>query len=767
MAASIKVETAKQNANDIFSIDLLSIINRRKIAIITSGLVGILLGVGYLLFLSPTYQSRCQILLMQNESASMASQIRSGESSISEDLLATHMSLLQSKRIVTNAIDADGLAELEPLVQSVPTNKTLAEHIIGSLYVTHVGTGSSRGARVLQLAFRDKDPEVSQLVVTAILEEYKRFVASKFRDVNREAVDLINKARHDIEADIEAVSTEYREFRGSSPILSSTAGGANIYALRYEELAADVSELLVSMDEAQSRINLVQSGLERLKGSSGPELEKLALIDEKNAERLGILVAVERGEAQTAAFQSQQPERIAGAQAEYNTLLELRTQLRRVRQDFGASHPEVQTLSSQISEMEDFFNSRQKILSGSSNQKQLTPDDVMQAYINLLKNDLLGLEQRQQDLKKQMAMAEIEAKKLVDYELQNEEYIREMTRQSDLYNSIVERLRDINMQQDSSALIQEVIEDPEIGEKVSPNIQIASALTIFSTMLMTVMSVLMLELSDRRIRSAEDLEQIYESGVISHIPDFDRDPELKSIMKKIADGSPKVSPAVFTLHDTKSSISEAYRNIRTQVLFTLGGEHKIFAITSPSQGDGKSTTTVNLAVSFAKMNKPILLIDSDMRRPNVHAIFGLENKKGLAEVVNGTLSIDEACQQGPLPNLKILTSGKIPDNPAELLASEEFKTMLEAARMEFAYVIVDCPPLLAVSDPAIIAPLVDRVILVTSLDSQSLTKSRQCNRILSSVNAKLAGLIVNRAGRTNSGYTYTNYSNNYTTNYTT
>ncbi len=745
-----------QAAGGDLSIDLLAILNRRKGFIFLSGIFGLLIGACYFLLLPPTYESKAQLLLMQNDSGAIASSMKNGES-ISEDLLATHMSLMQSKRIVGEALKTAGLEELPSIVEKLGEDGSAADYVINNLYVTRGGSGTARGARVLSLAFRHTVPEDCQKVVAAILAQYREFVASKFKDINEEAVRLIGTARLELEEEINDLSEGYREFKNDAPIMSSTSGGANIYAQRYEELSAQLSQLQLTIDESRGRLELVKDGLKSLDNTEGRELEKLALIDEKNAERLGVIVTVENGEARTAKFMALQPERASAATAEYSSLLDLKAKLKQATAEYGANHPQVKTFETQLKEMQDFFSSRQGVLGVEPGQKPITPDDVMVAYVSLLENDLLAQEKRKLDLEKQIAEAEKGAKALISVELEDEARVRELARHEDLYNSVVERLRDINMQQDSSALIQEEIAAPEIGEKVSPKGSIAAAIAVLTTMLAAGATILVAELRDEKIRSTNDLEAIYQTRVLGQIPDFEANVESRRQMRKSARSKSSLSPQLFTYHEPQSRISEVFRGMRTQLLFDLSGTNRLLAVTSPNQGDGKSTVTANLAISLAKTSKTVLLIDGDMRRPSVHKLFGKDNKFGLADVLQGKGDLADAMIETECSTLTLMLTGPLPSDPAELLSQKRFADLLGAMRQKFDYVIIDCPPLLPVADPAIVAPLVDRVIVVTSLSSKGLPEAEQCHRILDSVSAQVAGVVVNRSGLPGAGYRYSEY----------
>ena len=738
------------------SIDVLAILSRRLGYIFLASVFGLVVGACYFFLVPPTYESAAQILLIQNDSGAIASSMKSGES-ISEDLLATHMSLIQSRRIVGEALAEAELETMPSILEQLGPTQTPTAYVIDNLYVTRGGDGSAREARVLSVAFRHSVPEDCQTVVMAIMDRYRKFVESKFKDINQEAVDLIDTARKDLEKEIETLSEDYSKFKNESPITSSITGGPNIHSQRYEELSAQLSQLQLMIDESRGRLDLVNEGLKNLSGTEGRELEKLALIDERNAERLGIIVTVESGEAQTAQFQAMQPQRIGAANAEYSSLLAIMAQLKQAREEYGLNHPQVKTLETQLKEMQAFFTSREGSLGVENGKKAITPDDVMAAYRSLLENDLRAQEKRKADIEKQILEAEANAKALITVELDDEAKLRELTRVEDLYNSVVERLRNINMNADSSALIQEEIASPEIGRKVSPNPTIAAAITLLTTLLTAGATIVVAELRDQRVRTSEDLETIYETRVLGQIPDFDSNVESRRQMRKSARSTTGFSPQLFTYHEPQSRISEVFRGMRTQLLFDLSGTNRLLAVTSPNQGDGKSTVTGNLAISLAKTSKSVLLIDGDMRRPSVHKLFGKANKFGLADLLQGKGDLADALIETECENLTLMLTGPLPSDPAELLSQKRFAGLLDAMRQKFDYVIVDCPPLLPVADPAIVAPLVDRVIVVTTIGSKGIPEAEQCHRILDTVNAQIGGIVVNRSGLPGAGYRYSEY----------
>ncbi len=767
---------------DDLAVNLASVLNRRKWLVVQSCLAGLLLGAAYYVFWPRAYESRAEILLMKNDSGAMATGLQQQGENVSEELLATHMKLIQSHRIVAAALDpppeqdSESEQETKPAtVQKTKPNRAplidlrsvkelgdnrseIIKAVIDHLYITSGGAGRARNAHVLNLSYKHSNPTDAQRVLQAIVDEYQKFVKDKFNDINTQAAKLIDDARGTLETQITDAEKAYLKFRQEdSPLMSSGRDGADIHTSRYEELAAEYSQLAIRIDQARGRLDLVKGSLATIGDDAANNLQKLALIDERNAERLGILVTVERGKAETATFQAMQPERMAGATAEYSSLLTMKTRLSQLRNDFGPEYPEAKALEGQINEMQAFLDRRAKALLVNDGDVQLTPDDVMKAYVSMLEHDLRALMQQSEDTKTQMKSAEADAKKLVSFILQDEQKLRERARKDDLYNSVIERLRDINMQKDSAAIVEEVIESPDVGEKVEPRASLAAALSIFSSLLIGGLMISWGELRDHRIHSAKELEQLLDARVLGHVCNFERNTDVRKLSRSLRKSKTGASQYLVAHHLPTSRVSESFRAIRTQVLFALGAEHRTIGVTSANSGAGKSTIATNFSVSLAAAGHDTLLIDCDMRLPQVHAIFGVTNDRGLSEAIQGKLTIDELYVPSEVEHLTLITSGQLPTNPAELLSSPRFKSLLAELRDKFAYVVLDCPPVLPVSDPTVIAPLVDGLLFVSVIDNESKPQVERAETILRGVGGKILGCVVNRVDDAGTAYGYAAY----------
>jgi capsular exopolysaccharide synthesis family protein len=214
------------------------------------------------------------------------------------------------------------------------------------------------------------------------------------------------------------------------------------------------------------------------------------------------------------------------------------------------------------------------------------------------------------------------------------------------------------------------------------------------------------------------------------------------------------SGSLITVLDPVNAASEAYRTLRTSLLYAqVDAPPKVIVVTSPGSEEGKSTVCANLGVVLAQAGKNILVVDCDFRRPRMRKIFGIDDAGGISGVLAGEQSPQEAYHE-PLPDLslKVLAGDALPPDPTELLGSRRLWEFLAGAREEFDYVLIDSPPTGMVSDPMILATQGDGVLLV--MDAQKTRKGdvRRAVRSLAAVGANVLGTVMNNAKGGRSSY---------------
>lgn len=196
--------------------------------------------------------------------------------------------------------------------------------------------------------------------------------------------------------------------------------------------------------------------------------------------------------------------------------------------------------------------------------------------------------------------------------------------------------------------------------------------------------------------------------------------------------------------DAKSPIAEAYRTLRTNIQFSkTDGELKTIMFTSSGPGEGKSTTIANTAVALAQSGKQVILVDCDLRKPVQHKIFSKKNR-GLTNILVEEIEANHFIQNTQVENLRLLTSGPIPPNPSELLGSAKMLELITYLKTQADYVIIDAPPVIAVTDASVLASKVDGITLIVNSGSVRPEMAQKAKELLIKANGHLLGVILNR-----------------------
>ena len=205
------------------------------------------------------------------------------------------------------------------------------------------------------------------------------------------------------------------------------------------------------------------------------------------------------------------------------------------------------------------------------------------------------------------------------------------------------------------------------------------------------------------------------------------------------------STGLITLEERRSPMAEAYRHLRTSLLFSSAGKPpQSILVTSSQPSEGKTTTAINTAVTLAQADADVVIVDCDLRRPRLHSYFDLDNTQGLTNYLSGernTEHLIKPCRD--LPRLKVITSGPIPPNPAELLSSNEMKNLLQFLRGRYKHVIIDSPPAISFTDAAILSTLVDGVVIVAMAGKSSIHLMRRFKHRLGNIGARIYGVVLN------------------------
>jgi tyrosine-protein kinase Etk/Wzc len=289
---------------------------------------------------------------------------------------------------------------------------------------------------------------------------------------------------------------------------------------------------------------------------------------------------------------------------------------------------------------------------------------------------------------------------------------------------------------------------------VSPNRKRAIIYSVMLGLLLGFALAVGLDKLDDSVKSPDELRDQMELPMLGLIPAI----RAERGSRRSADAA---VGRLITHVDPRSPVAEAYRSMRTNLAFARAQQSpQAIVVASPGPADGKSTTVANLAITFAQQGQRTLLIDADLRRAVLDKAFNTPRSPGLTEVIIGESTLDQVVHQTEVPNLSILASGRFPPNPAELLGSARMQEILHEAKARFDVILLDSPPLLAVTDAAVLSTMVDGVVLVIRTQRTKRDAVRRALGHIRSVRGRLLGAVLNDVDLRSGAY-YGSYGHYY------
>ena len=307
--------------------------------------------------------------------------------------------------------------------------------------------------------------------------------------------------------------------------------------------------------------------------------------------------------------------------------------------------------------------------------------------------------------------------------------LAELAPQKSQYETELESLlTSVSLAEQSGAVVIDAAEPP--GAPFEPNVKRTAVLALAVGILIGLAAAFLVDYLDHSLRDEDDL--VRASGL----------PTL-AVIPKLKDWKPK-DTHVITREQPSSPPAEAYRALRTAVQFLrVNQQLKVIQVTSPKPGDGKTTTSTNLALACARAGQRVVLIDCDLRRPRVHKFFDLSNNQGFTTAMVGATFSEVAQKVDGEPNLLVISSGPVPPDPSELLSSPTARAFIEQVGREVDLVVIDSPPVLVVADPLLVSAYVDGVILVAYANETDRRQVARAAEQLAQIDAPMLGTVLN------------------------
>lgn len=552
---------------------------------------------------------------------------------------------------------------------------------------------------LINISFESPYPEEAASVVNAIVDSYKAYQASRHRSTAAEVLRILTNEKRDRDKELADKQRKMTDFRKENPQFRPLGERGNI-------------------------------GLEKLG-------EQLTMVHLDAVETKGLLdsaKAMANDPARVDQWQRMQQRNSAENVALQGEIQRLELEAATNRQLLGPQHSKVKSIEAQITALK-------QRLSGQSH-------DSFDAYLDAINQRYALLTQREKELQTEF---DKQQKELSASSSLNDRYAMmdgDAKRVEKLCDLLDTRIREVQITEHTEPMTVTVLES---ARAVMSPIKPKRASILFQALIAGMLGggglAFLRDVLDRRVAAADEVQSRLGLGVLGVLP------HMTGRETAVVRGQ--------KVHlDPMSDVAESYRTIRTAIYFGAPEDKlKTIVITSPTPGDGKTTSASNLAIAMAQAGQRVVLIDCDFRRPMQHRIFGFEDGIGLTNVIAGGTLLSQAVKTTAIPGLFLLPCGAIPNNPSELLSGKEFASIIGKLKEKFDHVIIDSPPVLPVTDARILGASNDLTVIVVRAQKTTWRAASQACEGMLAVGSRVLGIIVNDVPRRSGRYGYYYYGN--------
>lgn len=590
-----------------------------------------------------------------------------------------------------------------------------------------------KDTRLIEINFQHTDPELAALIVNGIGEVFTKINQEKRTGKNKETSGFLNDRIASLQAEIKNDELKLAQLQREAGIIKSDEGGKTIVIDRLAGLNKNLLDAENKRKNAEAEYSAVKGSPEKINAMAEDKLGRF----------------YQEQETAMRTLTNETTKQIANLEAEKAKLME----------EYQENQPEVQEYVRRINTLKAVIEKAQE-----KNRKDLeeyrsrSARDILTQLQTKFEQTKAEEDKIRADFNKQFNEAQGENQSAIN--------IRLLEQTIETNRGFLENLQKNQSTNDLQATGTEnniSVVDWAIppDAPISPRRLMTVLAALFLSTLFGAGLALFLEYLDDTIKSTEEVENYLQLPALAAIPTIDSLPKRKLLLvgsnEEAAEAAAKTELLIHT--DSRSSLAEAYRQLRTSILLsTAGHAPKSLLITSSLPSEGKTTTAVNTAISLAQTGASVLIIDSDMRRPRLHSVFNISNAEGLSTILSSDLNekeILDIVQYDEDAKMYLLPSGPVPPNPAELIGSEQMSNLLKVMQKSFTHVVVDSPPIASFTDGVLIASMVDGVILVVHSGKSSRQVVRRSRQLLQDIGAKIFGVVLNNVNlRSQDNYYY-------------
>lgn len=645
------------------------------------------------------YESTCSIVIetMAPQVLQVKDVVELGTGSFwaNREFYETQFRIMRSTEIMQHVIQKLGLDQ-GPIGPSgrKPTMRELADKLLGQLKVA-----SLKDSRIANITISDRNPEQAALLANTVADTYIAYNLDFKLEGARSATTWLGQEGSALRKRLESSELALYEFRKQKNLLGVGLDDKQSMTTRnLEAINSKVSEVSIKRVELESTRKLILAARDDI-------TEKETIPEIRNNETVQHL------------------------RSQY---MDLKKQEADLSSRYGEKHPRIENIRQQAASVRtDYEREIDGVLK--------TMDKAYQALVDVQKS----LEKRAEQEKR-------EAIELSKMEVQYKPLQREAENNNRVFSLITQRQKEIDLTGLMKTNNVRILDRAVVNKSpVSPQFALNMVVGILLGLLGGIGVAFAIEALDNTLKSQEDVELAIGRPIVGVIPAIRAADE-----KKLDESEPALRDRdLSVMRNPKSPAAECCRSLRTNLLFMSPDlPLRTIVVTSPGPQEGKTTTAINLAVTFALAGNRVLLIDTDMRRPRLHRSFGISNKAGLSTAILGGASIREMAVKTEVENLDVVPCGPTPPNPAELIHTEKFARILRECADNYDRVILDSPPTSAVTDPVVLGTMADGVLLVVRANRTTRDAAGHARRQLATANARLIGVVINEVDFGDTGY---------------
>jgi len=673
----------------------------------------------------PTYRARALLEIEKENPNILTVQELFALETVSDTYLETQYKILRSETLARRVIDqfrldrlaefnsragrrshpdARGAARLQTFAAGDADRDPEGYQITLARFQDRLAVEPIKRSRLVEISFESQNPELAARVVNALASHHIEQNLEVRWEATQKASEWLSQQLHELKARLEKSEDDlqgYARVNGLLFLEREKGAPENIVNERLRQLQEELTKAQAARYDRESLYRLVQAG----EYGSLPGAAENRLLQELTMR-----------------------------------LAELNREQALLGTTFTPDYPKVKQLQSQIQEIETVLGRERGRIA-----QRIT-------------NDYLAAQRREalvhQAFEEQRKQANVIAERSVQYNILK----REVDTNKQLYEGLLQRLKEAGVSAGLKASNIRVVDAAEPPKKpAKPSLLLNLSLAVVLGLGLGIGAAFLQEHLDNSLKTSEDVTRFLGLPALALIPSVESLNghrggvyglyERRKLLASEAEKSTAVAPQWYRIDaeaQQHSALGEAFRSLRTSVLLSTAERPPRTLLVSSSQpSEGKTTISINLAISLAQLGHRVLLIDADMRRPSVRKVFQLENSLGLVSYLTGQQDWRAAVQPTGRAALDALVCGPVPPNPAELLSSERMRTLLREAKAEYHFVVVDSPPLLNVADSRILATMVEGVLLVVKGGATPRELAQRAQAYARDVGANLIGVVLN------------------------